>query len=164
MKDVKDTVPIGPHHDLARTPLPFDVGQYGNLRRVVVELIVRRKLVVPFELAGIGVECHDRARIEVVPWTWISIPVGAGVSRTPISQVEFRIVAAGGPNGTAAMSPGVSAPGLVAGLAGFGNHVEAPLFVAGFGIERRDVAANAIFTACGTKNDLIFRDERHQGE
>ena len=50
------------------------------------------------------------------------------------------------------------------GLARFRNDVEAPFLVAGLRVERRDVAADSVFTAGGSENDFVFHDERHQGE
>ena len=46
--------------------LPLDVGQHRHLRRVVVELVVRRELVVPLQLAGVGVERDDAVAVQVV--------------------------------------------------------------------------------------------------
>jgi hypothetical protein len=41
-------------------------GEHRHLRGVVVELVVRRELVVPLQLAGVGVERDDAVAIEVV--------------------------------------------------------------------------------------------------
>jgi hypothetical protein len=53
---------------------------------------------MPFELAGIGVQRHDRIGIPIVAGTLIGIPVGAGIADSPISKVDLGIVGTDDPD------------------------------------------------------------------
>ena len=66
IEHVHEPVPVGPQHHLARPALPLDVGEHRHLHRVVVELVVRRELEMPFQLTGVGVERDDRFAVQVV--------------------------------------------------------------------------------------------------
>src|SRR5437773_5440666 len=55
IKHIEEAVAVGPQYDLAWLALPFHVGQNRDLYGIIVELVVWRELVVPFQLAGIGV-------------------------------------------------------------------------------------------------------------
>ncbi|KAF0187433.1 MAG: hypothetical protein FD165_2913, partial [Gammaproteobacteria bacterium] len=71
--------------------MPRDVGQYRDLHRVVVVAVVRRELVVPFQLAGVGVERNDGLSVEIVAGTLVGVPVGPRIADAPVREVEFRI-------------------------------------------------------------------------
>ena len=53
---VVEAVAVGEHHDLARLSADGEIGEDRHLGRVPVVHVVRRELVVPLELAGVGVE------------------------------------------------------------------------------------------------------------
>ena len=63
IQHVHQAVAIGPQHDFAHPALELDVGEYGNLSGVVVHLVVWRELVIPLQLAGVGVERDHTIRI-----------------------------------------------------------------------------------------------------
>src|SRR5262249_145936 len=84
---IEHSIAIGPEHYFARFTLPLDVGEDRNLSRVKIEFVMRRKLVMPFQFTGIGVECHYRAGVQVVPWPRITVPVGPCVSGTPVNEI-----------------------------------------------------------------------------
>ena len=79
IEHVGQPVAVGPQHHLPRPAAPLDVGEHRHLRRVVVHLVVRRELVVPFQRAGVGVERDDAVAIEVVAQTRAAVPVGRGL-------------------------------------------------------------------------------------
>ncbi len=58
----------------------------------------------------------------------------------------------------------VTAPGLVAGFAWFGNHMEPPFLVACLRIECGDISADTIFAAGRSDDDFVLHDERRDGE
>ena len=113
--------------DLARAALELDIGQHRNLRGVPIEFVVRRELVVPLQLAGIGVERDHRGTVQVVAQARIAVPIRTGIPGSPEGQIGFRIVGTGHPDGRAAVHPGIvgfavlAEPGLIAGLAGSGT-------------------------------------------
>src|SRR5262245_42520690 len=119
---------------------------------------------MPFQFTGVRVECHDGAGVKVVAGPRISIPVGTGITGAPIHEIEFGVIAAGRPDGAAAMLPRFTAPGFIAGLTGLWDDVKAPLLVAGFCVESGHIAANSVFTARGTENDFVFYDKGCNGE
>ena len=59
---VEEPVAVGEHHDLARLPVDGELSKHGHLRRIPVVDVVRRELVVPLQLAGVGIERDDRRR------------------------------------------------------------------------------------------------------
>src|SRR5205809_7713239 len=109
---------VWPQHDFARTALPLHSRNHGNLGGVVVELVVRRELVVPLQFAGIGVESDHGAAVEIVAIAFVAVPVWSRISNTPIDEIQIRIIGTGDPNRRAAMFPRVSVrrPGLVSGF------------------------------------------------
>ena len=66
IEHVEEAVAVRPQHRFARPALPPDIGQDGNLRGVLIELVVRRELVMPLQLAGVRVERDHRGGVEVV--------------------------------------------------------------------------------------------------
>ena len=163
VEHVEEAVPVGPKHDLAWAALPLHVDQDRNLRRVVVKFIVRRKLIKPFQLACICIERDHGAAIEIVAAAVVAVPVRTGISDAPIGQVEIRIVGSGNPHGSSTVHPGVGRPGVVAGLAGPRNGVEAPHFFAGLHIVGRKKTADTVLTAVGTNEHLVAHYGRGHG-
>ena len=138
---IKHSAAVRPQHDLAGAALPIDVGEDWNLGRIPIELVMRRELVIPLELARIRVESDHRAAIEIVTEPGIAIPVGTGVAGSPVRQVQIGVIGTGHPNGGAAVHPGITAPGFMTGLARAGNRVESSNFFSGIHIEGSDESA-----------------------
>jgi hypothetical protein len=82
IEHVKETIPIRPHHQLARCAVPLRIDKDGNLNGVVIVGIVRGELKMPLELPGIRIERYDRIRIQVVARALCGIPIGTGISST----------------------------------------------------------------------------------
>ncbi len=59
--------------------------------------IVRRELVIPFELAGLRIQRQNAIGIEVVALALVAIEIGTRIAHRPINRVELRIVSAGHP-------------------------------------------------------------------
>ncbi len=114
---------------------------------------------MPLERAGVGVESEDGVGIEVVPGPLVWIPVRPWIPSPPVRQIEGRIVGAGHPDRAPARLPGVSLPRVVAGLAGSGNGVKAPDFLAGARIMRSHEAADAELAAADADENLVLDDE-----
>ena len=117
IEHVHHAVAVGPEHHLARLALPLDVGEHRHLRGVVVELVVRRELVVPLQLAGVDVERDDAVAIEVVAPARAAVPVGRRIAGAEEHEIRLRIVGARVPHADAAGLPRVAGPRLVARLA-----------------------------------------------
>src|SRR5262245_34230073 len=62
------------------------------------------------------------------------------------------------------MHPRVAAPGFVSGLAGSGNGIESPYFLARIHIPGGDKSTHAELAASGTRDDLVFHDKRSMRE
>ena len=84
VKNIEETIAIGPHHQLACAAIPGSIDQYGNLDSVVVVWIVRCELEKPLELARVGIECEDGIGVQVVAGPLRRIPIGARVAGSPI--------------------------------------------------------------------------------
>ena len=128
-------------------PLPFHIGEHGHLHGIVIEIVVRRELEIPFQLAGVGIERDHGIAVEIGALANVAVPVGTGIADAPVGQIQLRIVGAGNPDGSAAVLPGIARPCLMAGLARAGDRVEPPGFFAGRGIVGREKPANAELAA-----------------
>ena len=49
--------------------------------------VVRGKLEMPFDFSRVRVQRQNRARVEVVSWPDIAIPVGARIARPPVNEI-----------------------------------------------------------------------------
>ena len=133
------------------------------MRRVPVVGIVRGELKVPLQFAGVAIQRHERARVEIVARARIGVPIGAGIADAPVDGVRLGIVRAGYPGGTATGLPAIAEPRIVAGFAGRGDRIEAPGALAGARIVRVEEAADAGLTAAHTHHDLAADGQRRQG-
>src|SRR5262245_53541105 len=101
------------------------------------------------ELAGGWPDRNDARGIEAVERAARPRIVRLGVARSPVDEIELRIVGAGPPRGSAALCPRVAVlrPGFGTRLAGRGDGVPPPQFLAGLRIPaveeatRRELAA-----------------------
>jgi hypothetical protein len=66
---------------------PIPVDENGHLRRVVVQFVVRRELVVPFQPARIGVESDDAVAVEVVPKPLPAVPIRSRIAGAEVHQI-----------------------------------------------------------------------------
>src|SRR5207247_2156589 len=119
--------------DRSLLALERQVGDEELVDPVVVPRIVRRRLVVPHDLARVGVEGDGRRRVQVreVPVVALVGPAhggipGARIARAVKDEVLLRIVRSKRPGGPAARLPRVTLPGVVAGLPGSRDEVGPP--------------------------------------
>ena len=145
---------------LRGAPLILDVGQHGDLGRVVIHRVVRRELVIPFQLAGVGVERDHAIAIEVVAEADVAIGVRRRIADAPEGEVGVGVVSADVPDGRAAGLPRIARPGFMARLARPGDGVEAPGFLAGLRVECRDVAADGAVAARRADDHFVLDDQR----
>ncbi len=140
-----------------------EFGQDRCLIDIEVPVVVTHELVVPLDLAGVGVERQRAAGVQVETQALLTAP-GSGVARGPEDAVQLGIVAAGDPGRTAAVFPDVTAlgPGLAARLAGRRDGVGLPHALAGVGVAGFEVAAHAPFAAADAGDDAAFHDERRE--
>ena len=128
--------------------------------------VVRRELIVPLDLAGVGVERHERAGVEVVALAVGGEIVRAWVAGADKHEVLFRIVGPGRPDRSAAAlvrwRPG--RPRFPADrIIGTGHSVEAPYALARLRVVCVDHAAGAELGAGRPDDDLVFDDDgRHR--
>src|SRR5262249_22386250 len=157
--DVEIPVAVRPEHDLTGPALPIDLGEHGSLRGIPVELVMRRKLVVPLEFAVIGIECDDGAAVKIVAESRGAVPVRAWISRAPVGEIQIGIVRTRHPDRGAAVHPGIAAPGFVSRFAGTWNGVESPDFLTRIHVPRCDESTHAVFASGCAGDDFIFHDE-----
>ena len=74
----------------ARLAFHRAIEQNRHFRRVPVVRIVRRTLEIPFHLPGIGIERHDRRRVEVVALAAVPDKYRVRVAGRDIEQVQSR--------------------------------------------------------------------------
>ena len=122
---------------------------------------MRDLLVVPLELAAVGVEGEHRGRIEVVAWPRAApVVVRRGIGGAPVDKIQRRIERAGHPAAAAAELTGVAAPALRVVL----DRVELPGLLTGGRHERVDLALDRELAGRLSENDLVLHDQRGAGE
>src|SRR6185369_8798108 len=128
---------------------------------VIVPVVVRDLLVVPLELAGVGVESKHGRSIEIVARTCLApVVVWSWVSGAPEHEVPFGVVGTGHPAAATTEFPGVAGPAFRVILDG----VELPRFLTGSRIESEDLALDREFPRGLTQDDLVLDHERGASE
>src|SRR4029079_10786998 len=103
VEHIEHAIAVRPHHYFAGAAVQFDVGENGNLGRIPIEFVVRRELVMPFELAGVGIDGDDGGAIEVVSKAVVAVIVGTRVASAPHREVRLGIIGTGNPDGGSAV-------------------------------------------------------------
>ena len=134
----------------------------GNLVRVPIVHVVWRELEVPAHLSGVGVDGQEGARVEVVSWSFVAVPVRSRIPDAPVQEVELRVVGACQPGGASTGPPAVSPPGLTPRLAGRRHRVEAPDTLSGGGVIRVHEAADAGLRPAHADDDLPVDGQRRR--
>src|SRR5262249_55052758 len=119
----------------------------GDLGGVPVMGIVRRELIMPFQLSSICVKSNNRARVKIVTSAKVTVVVRPGIARSPIHQVQLWIVRAGVPRGRAAGLPRISRPSSEVRLARLRDCVEAPHALPSGRIIRVEKAGNTTLSS-----------------
>ena len=160
---VHEAIAVELHEDLALAPVDLDVGVDQLPARVVVVGVVGRELVVPDDLAGLGPDRQHRRGVQVVAGPRLRRP-RRRIARSPVHEIELRIVGARDPGRAAADLPGVAVlrPGLVSLLAASRDRVAAPQALAGLGIDSVDEAAHAELGAGDADHQDPVGDERRE--
>ena len=129
IEHIEKAIALGRQNHFSRFALPRYVGQERNLHRVPVELVVRVELVVPLQRAGVGIEGHDRAGVEVVTGSHVAVVVRTGIADAPVREVGLRIVGSRHPDRPPPRIQESPAPGVATSLARPCNRIEAPGFL-----------------------------------
>ena len=113
---------------LAILPVDLGVDQHMRAGFVVVAIIVRRVLKIPFHFAGCHIKTNRARRIQIVAGAACGIVAGHRITGAPDGQIGLRIVRAGDVERATARFPGFVFifPGFAAGLARRGNRVSLP--------------------------------------
>ena len=122
--------------------------------------VVGSELEIPAHLSGVGLHGHDRRGVQVVSQPNVAVPVGGGIPRAPVDEVQFRIVGTGDPGRRSTLFPRVAGPGLVPRFSGTGNGVETPGPLAGGGVVGIQESPDAVFPARDAHDDLVLHGQR----
>src|ERR1051326_7142725 len=122
--------------------------------------IVRRELVIPLQVASVGIERDDAAGIEIVAIADVAIHVRPRIADAPIDEIQLRIVGAGDPGGSSTELPRLAGPAIAPGFAVGGNSVESPDALSGVRVVSIDKPACAELGAGHSGDDEILDDER----
>src|SRR5882724_12260334 len=159
------SVAAGLREEFARLALEFGVEKNGRLHGVPIVNVMRRRLEMPDEFAGVGIERDDGAGVKIVAGAAFTGEDGIGISSAPVEKIQIGIVGAGHPRHAAAVSYGVGIfrPSFGARFAGFWRGEPLPLFRASFWIDGDEEAGNVGDVAGDAGDDVIFYDERRHG-
>ena len=145
----------------------IDVDHHRRIDLIPIPGIVGIVLMVRHDFARLGFHGEYRVAVERAEFRVLRRGTLVGQPRTriadaPIHQVEFGIVGAGHPNGTAAVLVRIAFPGVAVLFARAWNRVNAPRFFTGLRIERGEESANAHLAARTADHDLVFDDQRRE--
>ncbi len=127
---------------------------------------------MPLEPAGVGIQREDRREVEVVTAARRTdgTSPGRAVARADVQRVEVRVVGHRVPHGAAAAAePPFAGPGLrrlfelrmlEAVLRVARDRIEAPRELAGRGVVRGQIAADAVLAAAVADQHLALHDAR----
>ena len=115
---------------------------------------------MPFQLAAVRIQGEERAGVEVVSRTNVSVVIRPGIPRAPVEQVQLGIVRAGQPGRGSAVLPRVASPRLRPGFARRRHGPEAPDPIARPWVVRIEKSANATLSASDADNHLVLDCQR----
>src|SRR5262247_3426268 len=102
-------------------------------------------LEMPAQRTGLGVESDNGIGVEIIAWSLITTIHWTRIANPHIDQVQVRIVGPRQPGGATAVLPGITAPGLMAGLPRPRHRVEPPLAFPGLNVVGIDEAPGGLF-------------------
>jgi hypothetical protein len=165
VQEVHPTGLAGLHERLHRLAADLRVEQDHRVGAVVVPDVVVDLLEVPAMLAGLGVDRDDRGGEQVVARAQVADVVRRGVPGREVQKAQLRVDGRRLPDGSAAGLVGVVVrPALVSDLTGAGHGPEAPVHLAGLGIERRHPPADLELPARDAGVDTPVVVERRRGD
>ena len=92
VEDIEEPVAIGVQQEFAGFSSILRVDQHRRLGRIPVVDIVRRELIVPFQLSGIGIQSQNAIGEEIIAGTVAVVRVRKRIARGPEQRVRIRIV------------------------------------------------------------------------
>ena len=91
---VEEAVPIGHHDHFSGPTVDSQICEDRHVRRIPVVHVVGGELVVPPKLPAVGIERHERARVEIVAFPVVAVVIGVRIPGAEKYQIERGIVAA----------------------------------------------------------------------
>ena len=147
--------------ELARTSVDDAVDQHGRLRGVPLVCVVRRHLIGPHHLAGVGVQRHDRAGPQIVARPALTRQHRLRIAGPDVIEVQLGIVRAGQPRHAAAARHLVLAgPRFGAGLTRTRRRVPAPHHLSALGIARLEIARDVERVAADADDHVTSDHDR----
>ena len=144
-------------------PTKRGVDEDIRLSRIPIVNVVRRKLVVPFQCSGGGIERQDAVGEQIVAAAFAIIGVRPRIAGSPVERIGLGIIGTGLPGCTAASRDGRSLPRLKARIAVGRNGPVAPDAFAGGGFVRRKETADAPVAARDADHHHVFDHQRSHG-
>jgi len=87
VEHIEEPVAIRLHQQFSWLSLPDRIDKKNWLRRIPIPLVVRRRLKVPLQLAGVRVKRQDRASVEVIAFTVVAVHIRSRIARRPIQSI-----------------------------------------------------------------------------
>ena len=173
IEHVEESVLRRLHDHLALPAGPVQVRQHHRLHRRVVPGIGRRRLVMPHQLAVVGIDGEDRAQVQVVAAAGaaqVAVPRRA-VAGADVKQIQLRVVDDRIPHRAAAadLEPLGAVPRRQRFLERLvllrlrriaGHRIETPRELPGFSVVGRHVSAHAVLRTAVADDHLALGDAR----
>src|SRR6185503_11269166 len=119
--------------------------------------IMRGKLEVPLQCAGIRIKSDDAIRVKVVALAGLPEECGSWITRSPVEQIELGVIGTSNPRRATARLPRIAIPRLVRRIIRPGNRVEAPEPLATSGLVSLYESAIAEISPSDAYDDLVFQ-------
>ena len=87
VEHIEEAVAIGVEQQFGGLAFVNGVDQDIGLGGVAILQVVRRELIVPFEIAGFGVESENAVGIEIVAGAVAVVAIGLGIAGGPVERV-----------------------------------------------------------------------------
>ena len=136
VQHVHEAVLVGLDHDLAQLAINLEIGEDVLVGAIHVVHVVGRVLEITSDFTCLRPNREHAGRVQAVESPARPGIVRLGIARTPVDEVELRIVGTRAPRRPPTVHPGVAVPGprLRTGLARRRDGVSAPQFLPGVGI------------------------------
>src|SRR5690348_4342051 len=139
---------------------PGSIDKNERLGGIPIVKVVRRELVVPLQLAGLGIERDNAIGIKIVSFALGAVIFGVGITGLPIDDAEFFIIGASEPGDRAAVLARIAFPGLRSGLVSRRHSPESPHLLSGCDGIGSQESTRALFATGRTGNHQIARYQR----
>src|SRR5262245_698586 len=91
IQDPRKSAFVGMNQQLLYPPVALNVYKNAFISRIKVPTVIRNLLVVPLQLAGVGIERNYAIGVEIGSRAKTVVEIGGWISDAPVDQIQLRI-------------------------------------------------------------------------